>query len=93
MARGDRTGPNGQGSMTGRGRGFCAGFNAPGFANNGVGRGRGSGRGMGFRAQNFVQPVQQVELTKEQKKKILDAELAEIEAEKSEIEKQIKELN
>jgi hypothetical protein len=49
MPFGDRTGPLGQGPMTGRGRGFCAG-NAvprrfdpgPGF---GLGRGGGGGRG------------------------------------------------
>ena len=33
MPRGDRTGPNGMGPMTGRGAGYCAGFAAPGYAN------------------------------------------------------------
>ncbi len=46
MPRGDGTGPNGMGSMTGRGAGYCAGANAPGFA-SGVGRGAGMGRGRG----------------------------------------------
>nr|WP_027357262.1 DUF5320 domain-containing protein [Desulfofundulus thermocisternus] len=32
MPRGDRTGPWGAGPMTGRGMGFCAGYNQPGFA-------------------------------------------------------------
>ncbi|MFH1079175.1 MAG: DUF5320 domain-containing protein [Pseudomonadota bacterium] len=32
MPRGDRTGPSGMGPMTGRGAGFCAGYNVPGFA-------------------------------------------------------------
>ncbi len=50
MPRGDRTGPMGAGPMTGRGAGYCAGFNASGFANPaqrlGMGRGfRGGGRG------------------------------------------------
>ena len=55
MPRGDMTGPNGQGPMTGRGMGYCAGFNVPGFMNpgfgfgRGFGRGRGMGRGRGFR--------------------------------------------
>ncbi len=55
MPRGDRTGPNGMGPMTGRAMGYCAGFNSPGFTNPGGGRGmgmgmgRGGGRGMGFR--------------------------------------------
>ncbi len=38
MPAGDRTGPAGQGPMTGRGAGFCAGSNAPGYANrSGIG--------------------------------------------------------
>jgi len=52
MPYGDRTGPNGFGSRTGRGAGFCNGFNAPGYANRGnggfgYGRGGGYGRGRG----------------------------------------------
>jgi hypothetical protein len=35
MPRGDRRGPEGFGQMTGRGAGYCAGFNTPGFANPG----------------------------------------------------------
>jgi len=52
MPRGDGTGPNGFGPMTGRSAGFCAGFNVPGFLNNfnrGIGRFFGRGRGRGFR--------------------------------------------
>ncbi len=33
MPRGDRTGPMGAGPMTGRGAGWCAGYDRPGFAN------------------------------------------------------------
>jgi hypothetical protein len=51
MPRGDRTGPAGAGPTTGRGAGFCAGFNQPGFASGG-GFGRGMGRGMGFGFRN-----------------------------------------
>jgi hypothetical protein len=50
MPRGDRTGPDGRGSMTGRGLGFCAGYDTPGYANpprGGYFRGRGYGRGYG----------------------------------------------
>jgi hypothetical protein len=46
MPRGDRTGPNGAGQMTGRALGYCAGYNEPGFTAEG-GRGRGFGRGLG----------------------------------------------
>ncbi|MFP4466839.1 MAG: DUF5320 domain-containing protein [Candidatus Goldiibacteriota bacterium] len=47
MPRGDRTGPAGAGAMTGRGLGFCAGNNAPGFMSGGFGGGPGRGRGFG----------------------------------------------
>ena len=47
MPRRDRTGPLGAGPMTGRARGACAGFAAPGFAGFGGGRGRGMGGGFG----------------------------------------------
>ena len=49
MPGGDRTGPIGQGPMTGRGRGYCAGFGLPGYQSPAPGRGLGRvfGRGMG----------------------------------------------
>ena len=47
MPGGDGTGPLGAGPMTGRGAGFCAGFNMPGYASPAAGRGL-SGRGRGF---------------------------------------------
>jgi len=56
MPRGDRTGPDGMGPMTGRAAGYCAGYNAPGYMNpvggrgfygRGLGLGRGRGRGFG----------------------------------------------
>lgn len=58
MPYGDRTGPRGIGPLTGRGFGFCRGFNHPGSMvgtgrglSMGMGRGfkRGYGRGFGFR--------------------------------------------
>jgi len=57
MPRGDRTGPNGMGPMTGRGAGFCTGNNVPGYMNPGggrfFGRGGGFGFGRGFRGAMF----------------------------------------
>ena len=53
MPYGDRTGPWGQGPMTGRRAGYCAGYDRPGYANPiggrgfGMGYGRGMGRGFG----------------------------------------------
>jgi len=48
MPGGDGTGPLGYGSKTGRGLGYCAGYNAPGYANAGFGRRFGRGFGPGF---------------------------------------------
>lgn len=57
MPRGDRTGPAGQGPMSGRGLGYCAGYSSAGFTRGygagmgwggGMGRGRGFGRGYGY---------------------------------------------
>ena len=51
MPRGDGSGPAGQGPMTGRGLGYCAGYDAPGYMAGGGGGcgwggfGRGFGRG------------------------------------------------
>ena len=67
--------------MTGRGAGFCAGFNAAGFQNAGGGFGRGCRQGFGFRNQ-FVQPVQPSQTT----------ELRELKAQKARIEKRLEEL-
>lgn len=39
MPWGDGTGPMGQGPMTGRAAGYCAGYNMPGFMNPAWGRG------------------------------------------------------
>lgn len=44
MPAGDRTGPGGMGPMTGRGAGYCSGYDAPGWASPGPG-GRYYGRG------------------------------------------------
>ena len=77
MPYGDGTGPLGEGPMTGRRMGFCAGFNAPGFVNpgfgrafaRGFGRGFGRGRGFGWRARTVqamplqAMPLEQVQPT------------------------------
>lgn len=47
MPGGDGTGPMGQGPMTGRGAGYCAGLGMPGYANRGFGYGMGCGFGRG----------------------------------------------
>ncbi len=52
MPYGNRTGPMGQGSKTGRAMGYCSGSDSPGYmtgipAGAGQGAGRGAGRGVG----------------------------------------------
>lgn len=47
MPRGDKTGPMGQGPRSGRGLGFCNGYDVAGYQNGSIGRGRGVGGGMG----------------------------------------------
>jgi len=48
MPRGNGTGPMGMGPMTGRGAGFCAGYNVPGFISRTAGMGCGMRRVTGF---------------------------------------------
>ena len=79
MPNRDGTGPMGQGPMTGRGLGPCGGGMHRGF-------GRGFGRGLCWR---YVQPAA---LTEADEKKILEAELKEIEVEKQAIAKRLKEM-
>src|SRR6056297_238889 len=54
MPAGDRTGPAGAGPRTGRGLGYCSGYNSPGYTKGvprggaGYGYGRGPGYGAGW---------------------------------------------
>ena len=63
MPRGDRTGPLGEGPLTGRRMGYCAGEDQPGYMFNtgfGVRRGRsqGAGFGRGYRRYMGSSPFQ-----------------------------------
>ncbi len=104
MPQGDRTGPNGQGPMTGRGLGYCNGYNGPGY-NRGMPMGRGAGFrrgfGRGFRwrvparavPQEFV-PVRQEPYTysKEDEIQNLKNEVNILEQEKKDINQELEEL-
>jgi len=101
MPQGDGTGPNGQGPMTGRGMGYCAGFNSPGFMNSGFRgfrRRAGMGRGRRFwRAAQVAAPIVQTPFIQQpipetEEKEILKEELADLKQEIKEIEKRLKEL-
>lgn len=49
MPGGNRTGPNGEGSRTGRGLGYCSGSDTPGYMKKpGIGAGSGFRTGRGF---------------------------------------------
>ncbi len=54
MPFGNGTGPLGQGPRTGRGAGYCSGYNVPGYANPVFGRGSDFGRGMGRGWRNWA---------------------------------------
>ena len=55
MPWGDRTGPMGYGPMTGRGAGYCAGYQMPGSANPTPGRGFWGGAYPGMPALAYSQ--------------------------------------
>lgn len=96
MPRGDRTGPLGQGPKTGRGLGYCAGYSAPGFMNQGFGRRfRGFGRGFGRRRQSGPIPPAQPQAyqpTKEQELEMLGDEAKIIEQEQKALEQRLEEI-
>lgn len=91
MPQGDKTGPDGQGPMTGRAMGFCAGANSPGFSNIGFGRGFGRSRKFAWRARTF-QNIPQPQITEAQEKQILKQELEAVKSEQAEIQARLKEL-
>ena len=53
MPRGDGTGPEGMGPMTGRGAGYCAGYDGPAYESPMPGRGFGRGGGRGRRWRHW----------------------------------------
>ncbi|HOT94376.1 MAG TPA: DUF5320 domain-containing protein [Methanoregulaceae archaeon] len=85
----DMTGPAGYGPGTGRGMGPCG----RGMAMRRGGRGGfGRGAGMGFgRGALWMSPAAEP-LTDEAKRRLLEAELARIEAEKIEIQRRLNDL-
>jgi len=107
MPRGDGTGPLGQGPMTGRAVGYCAGYSVPGYMNTyrGRGFGRGFGRGWRWRSAAFcgypssygtippvVDPYAVWSVTPEEEKQMLLEHTKMIETQLSEMKKRIQEL-
>ena len=101
----DRTGPEGRGSMTGRGAGYCAGNETRRFANRGFGYGRGRGvmrglgRGFGFGwGRRGTPPYPQYDyepypLTKEEEIQSLKTQSDQLQKELDSINKRVQELN
>jgi len=82
MSNFDRTGPNGQGAMTGKGRGSCnlrgqGVMNGYGVRGGGRFGRRGFGRGMGLGQQEIVHPKEDLQAYK----KTLESELVNIDKE------------
>ena len=107
MPGGDRTGPEGFGSRTGRGLGYCSGYNSPGYMNPGLGfrrglgrgRGRGFGRGIGFWWQGIrdpyyrPQPNVYPQPSKDEEKSYLENMVKGLEEELKAIKERIQELS
>jgi len=84
MPYGDGTGPDGRGPRTGRGLGYCNGYNSPGFTRGvPMGRNRGFGFGRG-RRWAYEEPAQEADRSLLEELKELREEIAKL---KEEIEK------
>jgi hypothetical protein len=109
MPGGDRKGPIGNGPMTGRAAGFCAGNQIPGYSNpdnfrygRGYGFGRGFGRGLGrkywgrrgtFFQRNFPEPYVSSDISKIEEKSYLENTIKNLEKEINTLHERIKELS
>lgn len=90
MPRGDGTGPNGQGPQTGRGLGFCSGYQNPGYTKlNNRGMERNFGRGIGRRRfyQNSIDNNQETTAILEDTKNLIQQKLEDVEKRLKKIEK------
>ena len=102
MPRGNKRGPEGAGPMTGRGMGYCAGYDVPGYANHGpeAGFGRGMGRrnarghGQGYRRRYFHPDTAWDELapTKEEEFNALKTKADRLQRTLDEVNKRIRDL-
>ena len=97
MPGGDRTGPMGAGPGTGRGLGYCNGYDQRGFASRdfgnrcGFGFWRGNNRGRRFRNFAFVKP-DWASPTPEQEAESLKTQADYLKTQLDEIQKRIDEL-
>jgi hypothetical protein len=94
MPRGDHTGPMGVGPRTGRGIGYCSGYNWPGYTNPGPGFHSGFGfGGRGWRNRFYASGVPGwVTPTQEQETADLMAQADWLKAQLEAIQKRIEEI-
>ncbi len=108
MPQGDRTGPMGQGSRTGRSLGFCSGHDTPGYTRGfgegmhrkfgferGMGRGRGMGQGRnsGNNPSGFSGDLNRMSsMTKEDEISLLKSQIDVLKHSQQTLEKRLEEL-
>ena len=104
MPLGDRTGPMGQGSMTGRALGYCEGYDSSGYEKRFGGQGRGHrfgrrmgrhrsyGRGIHWAWPSFGYNPSQWFPDKEEEIKILKSQSEELKRMQNDIEKRLSDL-
>ena len=102
MPGGDRTGPMGMGSMTGRAAGLCTGGSVPGYANFVPGRGMGGrfGRGRCFgagwhpgRAGFGWWNQADLQMPKDEEKELLKQQVGTLQAQLNAVTKRLDEMN
>ena len=106
MPRGDKSGPMGQGPMTGRAQGYCVGNDVPGYRENrpglgmargfrggrkgGMGRGMARGRGFRYAAQPYEEDLAP---TKEEERTYLQRQAERLKRTLNDVEQRIKNLD
>ncbi|MFH1652548.1 MAG: DUF5320 domain-containing protein [Pseudomonadota bacterium] len=95
MPGGDGTGPMGQGSMTGRGMGVCAGYSIEDRANvprSFFGAGRGGRPSRGGRGRRYENIARNYPTTPKDEKSYVQGEIKELEKELDEMKKYLTDL-
>lgn len=96
MPRGDKTGPNGQGPMTGRRMGYCVNNNPAFFGRTGMGRGMRFGFGRGFNSgqgRGLGRRFAYSENTNYSQKELIKNELEELKTQMEFLESELKKLD
>jgi len=92
MPSGDGMGPSGWGPMTGRRRGYCVGYNTPGFVSPRPGMGRGWGPAYGPGVAPVPVPVYAPRPEPEEERHYLEQCSEQLERELEDIKRRMKQL-